>query len=150
MRQAALALAYDDDWRSKDLDRLPQRTPGKIKNAEILNFAVALARKRAVENGDQAEAIEKFSEIITADPTDADAWFNRGHSYQKQGDLDHAIADYDRAIACDPNYAPAYSSRGHAYHDKGDLDRAIADYDHAIGVRLQPCRCIQQSRCHLP
>jgi tetratricopeptide (TPR) repeat protein len=69
-------------------------------------------------------------------PADANGFYQRGNSYEKQGDLDRAIADYDEAIRLDPKHANAFYNRGNAYTRKGDFDRAIADFSEAI--RLNP------------
>ena len=46
-------------------------------------------------------AIEDFSEVISKDPENANAYFNRGCCYDSVGELDLAIADYSIALELD-------------------------------------------------
>jgi tetratricopeptide (TPR) repeat protein len=77
-------------------------------------------------------AIADFSQAITLDPDNKDAYKERGRAYAHKGDPDKAIADFNQAIRLDPKYTAAYANRGDAWRGKGDLDKAIADYTQAI------------------
>jgi tetratricopeptide (TPR) repeat protein len=132
-QQTARAISSLAPWASVDLERLTERSTEKVRAAEVLNFAAALARKRALENVPLQEAIEKFSEIIRDDPNNALAFFNRGRCYQEEAQqLDAAIADYSQAIILNPKYAEAYNNRGVAHLSKANAYRAIADLELAI------------------
>ena len=83
-------------------------------------------------DGDYQEAIESLDKAIELDPDHADAYNNRGISYEELGDPQRAIDDYSKAIELDPDYAMAYNNRGNSYDDLGEGHRAINDYDRAI------------------
>jgi lipoprotein NlpI len=69
-------------------------------------------------------------------PDVAEAFNNRGVTYNYKGDYERAIQDYNQVIRLRPDYAAAYNNRGLVYHEKGEYDRAIQDFDQAI--RLKP------------
>jgi len=131
-RAAALSASAPAPWLPEDVRRLRNSSAKKIENAKILNFATALAEKRAREKADQQEPIDKFSEFVRREPKNPLGYYNRGRSYLEAEDYDRAIADFDLAILLDPNNAAAYNNRGIAYYYKGDLPSAIANCDQSI------------------
>ena len=74
------------------------------------------------EQGRFEEAIGEYDEAIRLDPQDADAYNNRGVSYENLGQFQRAIQDHDEAIRLDPQPALAYSNRGTVY---GNLDSLV-------------------------
>jgi tetratricopeptide (TPR) repeat protein len=125
------------DWPSKDIERLPERTPKAIKSAKIFNFVAEIARRHAAENKDQIEPIAEFTKIIEANPNDVLAWFARARCYQEVGQHDLAIDDYSRAIELDQTYPEAYNNCGAVYAEVGDYKTAIDYYDRAIVLDYQ-------------
>ena len=83
-------------------------------------------------NTQDNRSIEKLTQAIKLDPTDADAYYYRGHAYHKKGNYDKAIADYTKSIKLNPKLADAYNSRGLAHIRKGGYDKAIKDLNKAI------------------
>ena len=78
------------------------------------------------------EALEALSKGIELDPTDPEAYTNRGRAYSGLGNYQQAIKEYDTAIELDPKDAFTYFLRGLAYSDLGDHRRAIKDFDRAM------------------
>ena len=78
------------------------------------------------------EAIAECDEAIRLNPSDADAYFNRGVAYDNVGQFDRAIGDYDQAIRLDPDNLDTYLHRGLAYSDLGQFQNAIQDYNELI------------------
>ena len=92
-------------------------------------------------SGDDADlSIRSCSKVIKegsrAKHPLAEAYYNRGTSYEEKNKLDFAIADFGKAIELDPHYKEAYLNRGSCYDGKGDYASAIADDSHAI--ELEP------------
>ena len=50
-----------------------------------------------------AEAIADFTAVIKEDPSNANAYFNRGATHDSVGAYDKAVADYSRALEIDQN-----------------------------------------------
>jgi tetratricopeptide (TPR) repeat protein len=57
-------------------------------------------------------AIADNTEAIRLKPTNAWAYYNRGHDYEALGDLRSALDDYGAAIRADPTLAEPYCARG--------------------------------------
>ena len=51
--------------------------------------------------GHYKEAITDFTKVISIDPDNANAYFNRGCCYDSIGELDLAISDYSVALELD-------------------------------------------------
>ena len=85
--------------------------------------------------GQTDRATEVYSHTIELKPGFAEAYINRGITYDKQGEVDRAIVDYNTAIQLNPNYAEVYNNRGIIYGNKREHERAIEDYTMAIGLR---------------
>jgi Flp pilus assembly protein TadD len=79
-------------------------------------------------------AIENYTEAITQEGRNAEAYDKRGNVYRKTGDYDKAIQDFTKAIDLNPKLADAYNNRGLAYDNKGDCDKAIQDFTKAIDL----------------
>jgi tetratricopeptide (TPR) repeat protein len=89
--------------------------------------------KRKLTN---CEDIIKYTEILTSNPMDASAYFNRGLAYNKNGMYDKAISDFTESLRLEPNNASAYFKRGLAYNKNGMYDKAISDFTESL--RLEP------------
>ncbi len=80
------------------------------------------------------EVIDKCTELIRLDPSNAYAFYARGDAYHGLGDDRQAIEEYDKALKVDPKYSDAYASRAGAYTSLGDKKRAMKDYNKAIEI----------------
>ncbi len=79
-----------------------------------------------------------WSELIEANPRDANAYFNRGitRSSQWVANYKSAISDFSKAIEINPQFADAYYYRGNAKIMLKDFQGAIADYNKALEIGL--------------
>ena len=59
--------------------------------------------------GNYSVAIHDFSQIISLNPDQADAYYNRGLAYRLSGDERQADIDFKKAIALDPSYRKIFS-----------------------------------------
>jgi len=73
---------------------------------------------------------------LSATPTSAQDFFNRGRDKYDKSDYEGAIKDYDQVIQLDPNYVNVHYNRGLAKYALRDNQGAIADYNQAI--KLNP------------
>jgi tetratricopeptide (TPR) repeat protein len=79
-------------------------------------------------------AISNLTYTIELDPTNRDAYYNRGIALSHDGDYVTATADLSEAIRLGRKTAETYVARGIAYDHAKDYDRAIADFNEAIRI----------------
>lgn len=65
----------------------------------------------------------------------AQAYYNRGVTYNDLGKHDLAIRDYTKAIELRPDFAEAYYNRGVTYNDLGKHALAVRDCNRVIDLR---------------
>lgn len=87
-------------------------------------------------NGNLIDAMRKYSEAITLDPTLPYPYATRGRARLDLRDLTGARADYDKAISLTPDNPDLYASRALIDREEGNLDDAIANMN--IALRLSP------------
>lgn len=91
----------------------------------------------ASKDDDITSSIEKCSQAITLDPTDASTFRRRGTLRARQGALDAAITDFNMAIQLNPIDDRSYYFRGLAHERKLDPQSAILDYKKALSLKPQ-------------
>ena len=85
---------------------------------------------------DYEQVIAEYSEAISLDSGDAEAYVCRGTAYRRIGDYERAAADYTAAIALDPDYADAYFGRGVARSRQERYVLAIPDFSQVLRLNL--------------
>lgn len=68
--------------------------------------------------GNYADAISCYNEVLRIDPLAADGLVNRGNTYKEIGRVSDAIQDYIRAITVRPTMAEAHANLASAYKDR--------------------------------
>lgn len=71
-------------------------------------------------------AIPMLRDVVSKEPSNADALNYLGFSYRETGDLKSAMTYYRRALAVDPNHKGANEYLGELYVRMGDLPKAEA------------------------
>jgi tetratricopeptide (TPR) repeat protein len=112
-------------------------------------FAMTERGDEDAEKENFDEAIKKYTEAISINPSYEVAYYRRGRAYLEKRQFDKAHADFDAAIKLKADYAVAYVGRGDAYRlsplplsgrsyaePRRELDMALADYNRAI--ELEP------------
>jgi tetratricopeptide (TPR) repeat protein len=84
--------------------------------------------------GNYEAAVEDFEQVITENPQDINAYFNRGYAYSSLGKFEEALADFTQALTLDPQMGQAYVNRGNVYLQLGEDKEAIADYEKALKI----------------
>ena len=85
-------------------------------------------------------SLADFNKAIEINPSDADAYYNRGIAYGHKGQHDKAISDYNKALEIDPKFADAYNNRGISYFFKKEYEKAWDDVHKAqsLGHQVHP------------
>jgi len=78
--------------------------------------------------------IASLSEVISANPNNANAFNLRGTAYAQEGQLDEALADLNRAIQINPNFFQAYNNRAVVFTRLNRPQDALTDYDRATAI----------------
>ena len=84
--------------------------------------------------GNDAAAIEIYTQAIDLDPDMPDAYNNRGNAFANLGEFDRAMNDYSKALNIDADYTDAYANRAFAYIAQEKYDLAILDCNKAIDL----------------
>jgi S1-C subfamily serine protease len=108
---------------------------GALLVALVVNAPPATAEANRDCASDNHElAIRACTRLISQNPRNATAYYNRGISYRQTGRIDLAFADYTRAIEINPNYFEAYNNRGNIYMARKDNRRALQEFDRAVKI----------------
>ncbi|MBE9020619.1 hypothetical protein C7Y66_09095 [Chroococcidiopsis sp. CCALA 051] len=109
---------------NQQLEQLQQQTNMLVQeqNSRLMNEQAKIAR-----TVDALRDIETCTQSLRINPISANAFFNRGLSYQRLGDREAAVGDFTEAIRVNPQYAEAFQSRGLAHADLGDKKAAVRD-----------------------
>jgi tetratricopeptide (TPR) repeat protein len=84
------------------------------------------------------KATDKYTRALELNPELAEAYNNRGVTYNEIGEYAKAEADYTRALELNPAYAEAYNNRGNNYRDMGEYTKALADFERAAELMSHP------------
>jgi len=79
---------------------------------------------QAIEAGEYERAIDFFSGIAGADPTNAEAYNQLGYINRRLQNFPQAFAFYHKALELDPQHTGAHHYIGEAYLEVGDLANA--------------------------
>lgn len=86
---------------------------------------------RLIQN-DFRNAEADFTQAMTIEPTQAEAFLNMGIAHYQQGRIESAAKLFERSLALRTKFpAIAYFGRGLANEDRGDLKGAYADFRRA-------------------
>jgi len=78
----------------------------------------------AIDSGQWQIAIAAFTQVVAADPKDADAYNYLGYANRKLGNYDQAFANYGKALAIDPDHVGVHEYIGEAYLEVSNLAKA--------------------------
>lgn len=96
------------------------------------------AAQTAIHNNlsltEQKNNIASLSEVIKANPNDANALNLRGAAYGQAGQYQKALNDFNAAIAASPRYYQAYANRALIYSRMQQPKKALDDYNKALSI----------------
>lgn len=118
------------------IDKLQQAGELDKLNAEIFVNMGILYQKLGGDNG--GEAVKAYSEAITRDPKNADAFWHIGKIYASQGNKDLLEQYYNNGIAADASYPKNYLGLFEYYQYK-DINKAKEYIDKFIQYADKDC-----------
>ncbi len=90
--------------------------------------------ERAYRGGDYTAAIALFTEVLTLDSENLNAYLQRGFCNSLLKQYAAAASDFTAVIERKADHAWAYTSRGSAYAKMGQHEKAMADFDQVIAL----------------
>jgi tetratricopeptide (TPR) repeat protein len=78
------------------------------------------------------EAINDYSRVISIEPNNTHALYNRAISFDKIMKLNEAVNDFTKIIDLEPMNANAYLNRGCCYEKMQKIDLAYKDYEASL------------------
>ena len=75
--------------------------------------------------GQHADALRCFNHVISLDPSQGLAWFNRGVLLESNGDLRGARQSFEISLELEPRFAPAAANLAVLLERTGELDEAV-------------------------
>jgi len=90
----------------------------------------------AFKNGNNAEAIQRYSEAIKRDPKNPVYYSNRAAAYTRVAEYKLAEIDCDKCLSLDPSFVKAYSRKGTSQYFLKQYHKCLETYDK--GLKLDP------------
>jgi stress-induced-phosphoprotein 1 len=137
------------DWYNKSLTE--HREPNTLKTLRDLEKKLELAEKQAYVNPELAaqakedgndhfkhqrypEAVERYTEAIKRDPSNAAYLTNRATAFIKLGAYPDVIKDCDAALALDPKSLRAFLRKGQAYQVMREYTKAMECFEKGLAI----------------
>lgn len=131
------------DKESLNLGRIQKESTEKkqiipVKEAVIGETQQLIPEDKKIGNAEQLkkqenaeELIKAYDKVLSLNPNDAYAWFNKGLTLGNLGSFQKAIECYDEAIRINPNNVDAWNNKGVAFANIGKFDEAQECFDKA-------------------
>ncbi|MCB2107526.1 MAG: tetratricopeptide repeat protein [Rhodobacteraceae bacterium] len=114
----------------------PSNAFGSASKSESKEFK---AGEKAVEKEDYAKAVEILTDVIVAEPENADAYNYLAFSQRHLGATDEAMANYNKALSIDPEHKGALEYQGELFLILGDAGSAEANLAKLVKVCDRSC-----------
>ena len=108
--------------------------------------------KQLRDQGDKAyrqknyrEAVDKYAQSITFDPTNPDAHFWKGYAHQYLKEYDNSIAELNKALELGYKPIDVYRIRAYVQYERKDFQAASADLREALKVSPNDVQLLQVS-----
>lgn len=100
--------------------------------------AVLQEARAAIDAGDYSGAMASLSEVVAADPQNADALNLMGFASRKSGDMTNAASYYEAALAINPSHFGALEYQGEMFVMLDNMDGAKANLA-KLEAECAPC-----------
>jgi tetratricopeptide (TPR) repeat protein len=109
---------------------MAREAPGRFRTASAI-LLHNRARLRVMMKQPDAAIID-LTTLLRQEPSDSDAYVDRGLLHQRAGRYAAALADYDAAIAWSPPFETPHFNRAQVLSALGRPDNALRDYDRVL------------------
>ncbi|MCP4807511.1 MAG: tetratricopeptide repeat protein [Proteobacteria bacterium] len=130
LRIGGRLLGRPDEEQLHDLTG--RQKGGPVGTGSTVYAQALTAGRRAIETGENGEALYQFGLAADARPAEAWPWHGRGDALQLSGDHAGALAAYDEAVERVPGLALAHNGRGNALDGLGRREEAVAAWEKAL------------------
>ena len=86
------------------------------------------------KQGRNAEAIAALDRVIQAEPTNGNAYYQKGLTYNRMNDPGAAIAAFQKAVQVDQANGGAWYEIGVVQYNRADYAGALASYQKAVSI----------------
>jgi tetratricopeptide (TPR) repeat protein len=137
---------YEFTSPPRDTSRRPIRTPSADEPQPSMDVVLEPLRwargrrRRQARRGESApeqkqypEAIAKYEELLAAEPTLYQIYYNIGTAQREMGELDKAAASFQKVLDQEANNTSALIAKGDVLVAQGKLDEAVTYFEKAIG-----------------
>ncbi|MEK6235562.1 MAG: tetratricopeptide repeat protein, partial [Planctomycetales bacterium] len=128
-------------WTSRDIDSQDDSQQATDNTSDTASSRGAksakrgkTSRQRIPKTAPEPDLVSVYTREVKLDPTNAEAYFNRGSAFLDRGETKRAIQDFTAALNLAPDHAYAHFNRGRAYLEIGDFP--AAQLDRAEALRL--------------
>jgi Ca-activated chloride channel family protein len=102
---------WQDMWKTPDQQAMQAFKQNEYEQA-AKQFEDPLWQGTAhYKNQDYQAALESYSKIAQADPSNLDATYNAGNALAQLGEIDQAIAAYEQVLSQNPDYSDAAANK---------------------------------------
>lgn len=84
--------------------------------------------------GRPQQALELADQVLTDEPDNVDAWFNRGCALEQLGRHEEALASQRKVLALNDRLAEPWLHQGRSLQSLGRLEQALESYDRALAL----------------
>lgn len=99
---------------------------------------------KALDEKRTNRALELFTKATRLDPTDTQAWNNRGVALRRLGEITEAIKCYNKALAIDPTIIQVLINKARALKKIKALDQALLIYENILELEPKHLEAIQE------
>jgi FimV-like protein len=87
------------------------------------------------QHGFLKEAEHAFQEVVSANPEDADAFYNLGTLYLRRNSPEEARHNLEQALKLRPNYPEAWNNLGMLAAQQGNNEEAVRNFQQSLELR---------------
>jgi tetratricopeptide (TPR) repeat protein len=88
----------------------------------------------AYENGEYAQGVEYFKQVLLKYPADRRAYYNLGLGHFHLNNFQEALSAYNNAIRIKPDDALSYQYRGRVYYMMENFPECLKDYEKVVEI----------------